>query len=379
MKLTLSTYSKNFTLLLAVITFGWAFYSMYKIMGSIAPDFNVLWNSSRDFIYFKNPYLDTNLIFPLLLPPVSLIFYVPLVFLDYKIAQFIFLIVSFISTLGAVYFSLKISFKKFSIYTFLLASSLAFLSFPTKFTLGMGQVNSISLFLLIVSYYFYQKNSPLISGVILGVSIVSKPIFGFFVLFFLIKKSWRVIFYMLITILVGVVLLVSVGHGLDYVYFWLNHVLPAITATSGKEIYYNQSLSGFIARNISNAVIQRYSYGIGAILLIFVTTYQNIKIKNQNLGYSMLITTLLLADDLSWQHHFVWVIFPFIVLTGYAIKLKKLSFWIFLTLAYVFISWNFKNPQSFSQFPMSLVLSNTFYGVAILYCLNFYLIKRGDS
>jgi len=97
--------------------------------------------------------------------------------------------------------------------------------------------------------------------------------------------------------------------------------------------------------------------------------------KKEDLELSLFIITLLLIDTLSWQHHFVWLMFPIIILGYYVARSRKVCLGLLIIFSYLLISWNFKNPSLFSQFPESLVLSHTFYGTFMLYLLNVLLLK----
>lgn len=367
---------KIFVIFLSLFTFGWTFFSIYKVATSLAPDFSVLWKTTVDTFTHKNPYLDKNLVFPHLLPPITSIFYIPVAILNYKMAQSVFLIVSLSATIFCVYISLKITFKKPSFYAFLIAASLTLLSFPTKFTLGMGQVNSISFLFLILSYFVYKKSKFPLSGVLLGISIISKPILGFFLVFFIIKKSWKVVTYTMLTLFIGFGISVLVN-GLDIYFYWFKNILPTLLASQGKEVYYNQGLAGFISRLTTNFEVRKYLTAIISLPVVLYPIYLSFRTKNEDLQFSLFTITLLLIDSLSWQHHFVWLIFPFIVLSRYAAELKNKWVWVSLGIAYFLVSWNFKNPSLFSGFPKSLILSNTFYGAVIVYLLISYcLIQR---
>jgi hypothetical protein len=368
--------AKTVLLILGLIVFVLTIRSFAKITTTTAPDFSVLYTSTRDFLSHTNPYIDKTLIYPHVLPPITSVFYIPFALMDYKVALPFFLAISILFAALCVYLSMKIGFKKFSPYIFLAALSLTFLSFPTKFTFGMGQVNSISLLFLLFSYYFYQKEKHLFSAVLLGISIISKPIFAFFVVFYLTKKSWKLLSYLAASLFLF--FLISIFIEKSYLYFyWFNNVLPTLLTTFGRDVYYNQGIMGFVSRLSSDPNIRLYLTGIISAVFILVTVLFTLKRKNPNLQFSHFIVTLLLIDGLSWQHHFIWLIFPFIIQARYLIKFKKTLLWIIFALAYLLISWNFKDTHILSGFSWSLALSNTFYGALVLYFLGVYLLNRG--
>lgn len=342
---------------------------MYRIGTTVAPDFSVLWLIARDFGKTVNPYLNSNVYTPSGYPPFTYLFYIPLTLFSFNIAQFTFLGISFVSILGSVWLSLKLIFKKFDPYLFLFVSALALTAFPTKFTFGMGQINAVVLLLLLLSYYESLKSKSIASGTALGFAIMLKPVFGFFLLFFVIGKKWRLIYYAFLTVFAGF-LITYVFYDLGIWEYWIKNIIVPLLNYSGREVYYNQGFLGFISRLTGDLSVRKIAEW-AAVLVSIVPIYLFGKTKNSLLYLSLFITTLLIADSLSWQHHFIWLIFPFVLLIKYAINLKKVWFWILLLLAYLCVGWNFKNPDGLSP----LILSNTFYGGLILWGLNIYILK----
>ncbi len=343
--------------------------SIFRIISTSAPDFGVLWYASRDLLTNSNPYLHPNLFTGVGYPPNSLLFYLPLTIFNYELAQTIFILLILVFIFGSIFLSLKISFKKFSVWTLLLVLSLVLLSFPAKFTLGMGQNNSISLFLLLLSYFFYKKKNYKWAGIFLGTAISLKTIFAFFILFFILKKEWKVIFYLLVPITISVVLIIFFSKFSLYEYYFKD-VVPPLLNFSGREIYYNQGIMGFISRIFASDIMRQIISTFLSLITVFITSIYALKKNKINLIFSLFIITLLLVDSLSWQHHFIWLIFPFVALIKYASEAKKIWPWLIIFLAYILVSWNFKNPQMFSHFPQILLLSNTFCGTLLLYFLN---------
>ncbi len=345
--------------------------NLYRIVSTTTPDFGVIWISVKDMLVGKNPYINPALVVPNAYPPVSELFYIPLAFLPYQVSQAIFTFISFFSIVGAIYLSIKLAFGKVVWPYFLVFMGLAFLSFPTKFSLGMGQINSIVLLLLLLAYYLELKNKSVWGGIILGSSIILKPIFVFFLLFFALKKSWKIISVSLATVFIGIVttlLFLNLGTWVS----WFNTgILPLVASLAGREVYYNQGVLGFISRIFTSLDVRKYLSEFVSILLVALASFYVLRKRSGVLTLSLFIITLLIIDTTSWQHHFVWLIFPFIVLFSYLVKLKKVVFLGLICLAYLLVSWNFKNPLYFPP----IILSNQFYGTIILWAINIYLLS----
>lgn len=347
--------------------------SLFQIITTLAPDFSVFWTSTHDLINYRNPYTNPTLFTINAYPPSTFIYFIPLALIPYKVAQGIFVILSFLTIPGIVLVSLKTLSKKVNLYQFLLFLSLVLISFPTKFTLGMGQVNLVAFLILLSSFYFYKEEKPEMSGIFLGAACLLKPALGFILLLFVLKRKWKVILYSFLVPALATILIAS-GFGINPFVYWVKEIIPQLSGIIGREVYYNQGIMGFISRLTPNLTTRVYLNTAISIVLILFTSFFTLKVKkNENLQFALFVTALLLVDTLSWQHHFVWLIFPFILLAEYASRVKKTWFWVLLFLAYLLVSWNFKTPQAFSVFPTSLVLSNTHYGAIIVYLLTFWV------
>ena len=352
------------------------FRSLTRGIFSIAPDFGVLWTGAGDLIKGNNPYTNPNLFTGIGYPPNSLLFYLPFTLIPYQTAQGLFTILSFVSSIGIILVSFKILRGNFFWQTFLVAFSLTFFSFPTKFTLGMGQNNLIAFFLLILAYYFYKERKLESAGFILGMSIALKTIFVFFVLFFVLKKQWKIVIFTVLMMVTTVVITAFFFDSNLYIYY-IKEVVPPLFNLSGREIYYNQGVMGFVSRLISDLNIRKYLNLIMSLFVITMVSWPAFYKKfDKDLQFSLFVNAILLIDTISWQHHFVWLIFPFIVLTTYTLRRKLYWALGLVFVSYLLVSWNFKNPSQFSEFPLSLLLSNTFYGTLLLFATNYILLLK---
>ena len=335
----------------------------------ITPDFQVLYLATKDFLSGLNFYQNKEIFTGVGYPPITLLFYAPLTIFSYPVAQTIFFIVNLILIAATVYLSFKIINQKPKVWHFLLALFLALISFPTKFTIGMGQNNLVSLFLILVSFYAYKNGKNSWAGILLGLVISLKTIFGFFLLFYLIKKRYKLIAYAFITIAVLFLVSILIG-GIGLYGYYFEKVIPPLLNLTGREIYYNQGLMGFISRLTSDNNLRKIIWEIGSFILITFTSFKTLKTRNENLAFSLFIICLLLIDSLSWQHHFVWLIFPFIVIGKEIFRRKNVLFTPLYIMSYLLVSWNFKNPNFNFGVLNPLLLSHTFLGVMVLYLLS---------
>lgn len=339
------------------------------------PDFSQYFYGLKTIIHGLNPYIaDQNSLTPTVYPPFVLLLLSPFGFLPIFWAGKVWTFFSIIFLFSAVYFIFKIYNKKIFSNSGFIVLGLVCLSFPVKFTLGMGQINNLILFLFVLSIYFLEKKKKYLSSFFLAMSLAIKLFPIFFPLYFLLKRKWKLLFFTFITISLFYLVSFLINPKIN-IYFYQN-ILP--TFLSGwKTDYYNQSLTGFIGRSISEDYLRsliRYVLSAIFILISFFVIFKslvNTKLANMHLG--LLVSLNLIVNSFSWQHHFVFMIFPFIVTLFYIQKIKNHLF--FLTLifiSYILISFNLKDP---SIVPI-LLRSHVFYGVVIMWVLQVFLIWK---
>ena len=354
------------------------FLSFLKIATSFAPDFSVFYYGAKDLINRQNPYQNLRLFTGVGYPPVTLLFFLPLTVIAYPIAQLVWLGLSFLSLLGAVYLSLKICLGRFSWKLFGIILALALLAFPTKFTFGMGQSNLVALFLLLLAFYLFENKKNILAGISLGLVCFIKPILIFFFFFFFLRRAWTVLSTAFFTLIVFLLISFLIVNPALYL-FYINEVIPPLFNLSGREIYYNQGTMGFLSRQITDLIWRRNINFLLSFLLIGATfwiVYKTRKIKD---GFALFFPTVLLIDTLSWQHHFVWLIFPFINVYSHLLKTKLFFLNLILFFSYFLVAINFKDPLLVSERFHSIFLSHAFFGTLILWGLCLYISRRNNE
>lgn len=343
------------------------------IYSSLGPDYTQVWYSAKALVQSREPYLDAGLDYPNAYPPISEIFFLPFAFLSHQVGLVVFTYISFASIIGSVFLSLKITAKKVPWYYFLLFIALSLANFPIRFSLGMGQVNMIVLFLLLLALYLETKpkKNSFAAGLSMAAAIAIKPVFAFFLLIFLVKKSWKLILVSGLTVLAliaGTLIFWS-----PYIWIsWYQSAIYPLTSYTARYlyVYQNQGIFGFLSRQISDFNVRIILHKISTMILVPYATYLVFKKKDFNLGLSFLIITLLLFDITSWQHHFVWLMFPFVVLFVKILKSKNILLLGLLMFSYALVSWNIKYDYIYP----SIILSNQFYGALIIWGINFYYL-----
>ena len=349
-------------------------FRIFSLWNSFLPDFHVFYFSSLDLLGNRNPYTDTFLFTGLGYPIVTLLPFLFLTLFPFSIASKIFLILNIVSLCGVITLSLKI-LQEFSTRNFLVFLFISLFFFPVSFTFGMGQVNILAYFLLLLGIYL-RKRFDFYPGILIAFAILLKPIFIFLMLFFLLKKNWKVLFVTLATLIILVLVTIKLFGIFDYFYY-LNHQVPQLLSMSGREIYYNQGFTGFIARLTHNLFLRKFIPFLFTIITIFYLLFLWIKKIFYEHLLSLFLIALLLIDTLSWQHHFVFLIFPFITLF-FTIKRhqEKSILYFFLGIAFILTGMNITMPNLFMRFPITLLLSHVFYGTILLFALFTYVLQK---
>jgi len=367
---------KDFSILtIVVVVLTVTLISFFKITTSPAPDFSVFYYGAKDLILKQNPYQDPKLFTGIGYPPLTLLFFLPLAIMPYQIAQSVWLGLSFLSLLGAVYLSLKISLGHFSRRFFWLVLALVLFAFPTKFTFGMGQSNLVALFLLLLAFSLFKDKKSILAGLILGLVCLIKPILASFLLLFFLKKAWIVVFTAFLMINFFILVSFFIFNPNLY-WFYINEIIPQLLNLAGREIYYNQGIMGFISRSVLDLGLRR-NLTILFSLAITGMTFWIIKGKGEGKNkFAIFFPAILLLDTLSWQHHFVWLIFPFIAIYSRLLKAKFVPLKLILLLAYILVAINFKDPLLVGKRLHPLFLSHVFLGTIILWGLGIYFFKK---
>lgn len=345
--------------LIAFFSFSFIIFSRVFFLETY-PDFSVYYSGSKTFFFGENPYIARPGFFSnYVYPPFVLLLILPFTLLPIYAASVFFVFLSIISLFLGVYFCLK-ALKAFTITTYLLTLSFCMLSFPAKFTLGMGQVNLILFCLLSLAIYFINIKKQKLAGCFLGFCFAIKLFPLLLLPYFVFQKQWKLLISSAFTIILLYVV-AAAATGVNLQIFFLQNVLPGI-GTSYQSAYYNQALSGFFARlPIEREVgeqLKIITSLVFVVISLFILFRSRKKKKLQNIAFSFIITLSLLVNPFSWQHHFVWLIFPFIA-TFFSLGKKNKSYIFFVVTSYLLISLNIAVPDKVFLLFQSHVLFGT--------------------
>jgi hypothetical protein len=305
-------------------------------------DFSVYYQYTKLFLNGGNPYLIAEKTpIPLNYPPSFLLFFSPFTFLSQFPAQIFFTLTSLAALLYASNFLL--CFFRFPLPVRLLLLSLLLQNFPTKFTLVLGQVNLIILFLVVLSWLSCQKRQQVISGLFWGLSILIKPLTLPLFLYFLIKKKFTTIITASVLIVITNCLMIFL---FPYLGAYLSERLPYLfSQTATVANLYDQSLRAFLIR----IGVDGYLYSIVTAALLYIAAIINylrqkggFDSKLRDLTFFSLILAITTAgSSFTWQHHLVFLFPGFIAETIYFLRSKSTIRGIILATSATLVGYHF--------------------------------------
>lgn len=248
-------------------------------------------------------------------PPAATLFFYAFTLLPINTSEFIFTGLSVLSLFISLFLLLKLTKQKINFYMLLAIGYLLLRFSPTRLTLTLGQINLVVLLLIILSFYWYKQGRGVLSGISLGLSFIFKFTPAVLLLFFLLKKQWRVIFSFVCTIVL-VHLLAVIAFGWPLTQFYYTKALPQLLSQTGfytmQRTYMNQSLTALLGRlgifDTSHLIIK--SLILLPVLLVISLRILHSKTRIELFTvYCLLITFMtVFLPTFSWQHHYVFLL-----------------------------------------------------------------------
>jgi alpha-1,2-mannosyltransferase len=309
------------SILLFVISLSQLMSSLIHTLGNGIPlDLEVYLSYTRHFLQGGHPYQQT---ISLNYPPSSLLLFAPFTLLPSSWIAILFTVLSMISLFICIWLMCLILKKNRTF--FLLIATLLIQFFPTKFTLGMGQINLIVLLFVISGLYADRKGKQVLGGSLIGLGSALKLSPLSLLLYFLIRRRWKALLATFITFL----LLNGIPHLFDstsIVYF--THQLPSLlSSVNNASSLYDQSLKAFLIRLDSGMILFHGSHTppyiafllIGTLLLWGVWQYHkkthiwhSVFVSDNLFVPSLILAGVTIGNSFAWQHHFV-LLYPLVI------------------------------------------------------------------
>ena len=277
----------------------YAVWSVFRIVTSFAPDFSSYYGAVTSAVL--SVYTTPNL-----LPPMSRIVFWPIGLLPYTISQALWTLVSISCLWVSVRLTLHI-LKNYSYRDAAIYSAMAFVSFPTRFTLGMGQVNLIALAMLIAAVYEESRERSLIGGTLWTVAVLLKPELVLLSIVFVLMKRWKFCLASVGSMLLSIAVSLAIW-GVDAYTVYGSRMSSELALLAGRAVYYNQSLSGVIARFGVYEWSEPAYVGITiAFIVCFLWLARSKKMVFPTLMW-VAIPVFLIIEPIAWQHHLVYLL-----------------------------------------------------------------------
>jgi len=330
--------------------------SLYRIITTTAPDFAYYYEAAGE--------VTRRVINPIhLLPPASLLVYAPIQLFPYITAQGIWVLASFLCLMVVVWRTTALAGIR-DPWIRCTVGALAYLSFPTQFTLGMGQVNLIALFLLLISVTQETERRSVYAGGLFALAILLKPELIMLAPIFLYARRW-VFSGSLVVFLAGGVAASLVVFGMNAYSLYIARMNSALGGWGDMGIYYNQGLSGLLSRmGLSESV---WYFGLSTLVGL-VTLYG---IRKRNIVFPsvvwLVLPVFLLIEPIAWQHHFVFLLPVYILVWK---RLPSLKMRVLLGISLLLVSMNFASPGFLDTMPLGwLVSSHGTVGTLLLWVI----------
>jgi hypothetical protein len=336
------------------------------------PDFRSFWEAGRLVILGRNPYEKLlSSLTPFNYPPPTLLFLPLISLVPFGLSAVFWNFFSFGSLILAVFLLVKMVKWKLSFWQWFLLYSLLFCSFPVKFTLGMGQINHFVLLFLVAGIDSLSKKRSQLSGILFALAScikLSPFLWGIYLWF---KKERKAVIWMVLTA-ASLFLISLLIFPWDFQKKYFTKIFLDAFPQAGKEVYYNQALSGFTGRQFyqfSKETKQIITYSL-SVFLLFITIFRLQRISQLS-QWSAVLALMVMINLFSWQHHLVFLIPCFFFLIEEWKKRKILGKrWLGLFFAYLFLAINFPDPGRVGKFWGAWVLSHGFYGATLLWALS---------
>lgn len=357
--------------LIFVLALGQVVFGVSRIILKIdLIDFQVYFGAVNNFLAGINPYQQLYVgTIPFNYPPSVLLFLLPLSLFSIKLSQFIWFIFSIFCLIAVaqIVFSLFVPKEKRWIKLILL--SLLLQNFPTKFTLVMGQINFLVLLLIVLSFYFYVRKKDGLSGLFLGLSAAIKLNPLLLIVFFVVKKRYKIVFLTFLTFFLANLTLLMIDPSSTLFYY--QNVLPGLLGSVGQGPYYDQSFLALIARlNLNHNLGRVLNFLIfgGGVALTLTSLVKKRSSFHQFKHFSLLLLLVTIFGTFAWQHHLVFLFPAFLAASFILLKTKNFLFGFFLVMAAFLVGFHFRDFQH-PWLANPVVASHGLWGGIILWIL----------
>jgi hypothetical protein len=333
-------------------------------------------------------------VLPNLNPPFQTLLLLPFGWVEYSKAYWLWSLFSVVSGLAAVRLIYGARRKCFSgkAWNFWL-TVIFFFYFPTYTTVHLGQFSLFIFFLLILAWSLTRQKKDLIAGILFGLLLSLKIFTGLFLLYFLLKKRWRLLgWYLGSFAFLSLLALGVFGSGTYLNYF------SALKTVDWQAASWNASIFGFMTRIFGGSgnipLIDSPTLGfmlayLACAVLVIIYGFQIYSDKNRgrntsfDLEFSLTLVLVLLLSPLGWMYYFVFLFLPAVVLWQTAETQGLNTTKILIILAWILSSYphNLIYPKDLQGNLTIFTYTGGvyFYALMIFLCLTIFIKHRSSQ
>jgi hypothetical protein len=260
-------------------------------------------------------------------PPTSVLLALPLAGLDYPEATLVWNLLS----LGALGVSLWLIARQLriavSLWSLAPLVTLLLICNPFRQQVLQGQFNLILLLLLTATWVADRSERAALAGIWLGMATVVKLFPGFLLLYFAVRRQWKVLLSAALT-MIALTALTAAVFGLQTYRSYVAEILPQVEQF--RSSWVNASLPGFwiklfdpatatervepLWRSSRLAQIGAALSGVVVSILVAQRALRARTRRDKDLAFGLAVVGMLLVSPVTWDHYFLLLILPGLLL-----------------------------------------------------------------
>jgi alpha-1,2-mannosyltransferase len=302
-------------------------------------DFRTFYISAESFMRGENIYSSNALgteqfkaeidaapvLHPNLNPPFFTLLVLPFATLNYNFAFSIFSILSVLSGAIAIWAIHRELFTNDSKPVLRPTLVLYLAYFPTLAAIILGQLSIYLLLILTLVWVHSRQGRDEATGILLGLALAVKLYTGLFLIFFLIRRRWRVVAWYITSFIIFnfvSLLLFRIDTFKNYLetlvsIYWYNAVWNASFLGFSSRII--QNINGTSIESTARVVSLLLSLSLLALILWIAwpdkkRVSEKLALQRYDLCFALYLVAMLLISPLGWMYYFPLLLFPFLII-----------------------------------------------------------------
>jgi hypothetical protein len=213
---------------------------------------------------------------------------------------------------------------------------------PILSDLHHGNNNLLILFLVVAALQAWRRGYDMLGGLTLALAISYKVTPGLFIVYFMYKRSWRMVAATLLGMFLFIVVVPSLIIGPEFnalclTTWWKRMISPFVINGAASQQEINQSMVGVLTRLLTDTKTGggRYDVHLDLNLLALPPAWVKMGLKVLSIGmigllallcrtrarwrddprlfgeYALVVLTMLFVSERSWKHHYVTLLLPY--------------------------------------------------------------------